>query len=179
MLTRRAQRRVAAAATTSTMTAMNDRHDGPWHIPEKRTARLVRRRDVIRPSVNLRIAVVITAAIGTMWAFYAFALLMATWIGWQQTGLLRIVHDPYPFAFLLFLGNIVQLLLMPLIMVGQNVQGHASDARAEADYEVNKKAEVEIEKLLRGLKAVDDRTLEIVQRLEAMEERRTAEAGER
>ena len=74
--------------------------------------------------------------------------------------------DPYPFAFLLFLGNIVQLLLMPLIMVGQNLQTVHADARADADYEVNRRAEEEIERLLAGLREIDQRTLEIVRRLE-------------
>ena len=43
--------------------------------------------------------------------------------------------DPYPFAFLLFLGNIVQLLLMFVIMVGQQVLGAASDKRAVVTYQ--------------------------------------------
>ncbi|MDQ6772153.1 MAG: DUF1003 domain-containing protein [Candidatus Dormibacteraeota bacterium] len=42
--------------------------------------------------------------------------------------------DPYPFAFLLILGNIVQLLLMFVIMVGQQVLGSASDKRAVQTY---------------------------------------------
>jgi uncharacterized membrane protein len=44
-------------------------------------------------------------------------------------------RDPYPFAFLLFLGNIVQLLLMFVIMVGQQVLAAASDKRAVMTYE--------------------------------------------
>ena len=47
-------------------------------------------------------------------------------------GLIR--FDPYPFAFLLFLGNVVQLLLMFVIMVGQQVIGAASDKRAVQTY---------------------------------------------
>ena len=80
-----------------------------------------------------RIAIVITGAIGTMYAVYVLALFMAGWI------LLQVVlghgaFDPYPFAFLLFLGNIVQLLLMPLLMVGQNLQGRHTEARAEEEF---------------------------------------------
>ncbi len=80
-----------------------------------------------------RIALSITGAIGTMYAVYVFATFMAGWM------LLQVVlghgaFDPYPFAFLLFLGNIVQLLLMPLIMVGQNLQGRHAQARAEEEY---------------------------------------------
>ena len=108
----------------------------------------------------------VTAAVGTMYAFYLFAVVMGGWILWQGAVASK-PFDPFPFAFLLFLGNIVQLLLMPLIMVGQNVQAAHADARAESDFEVNVKAEAEIEKVLEALRALDERTLAIVERLAA------------
>jgi uncharacterized membrane protein len=40
---------------------------------------------------------------------------------------------------------VIQIMLMPLIMVGQNLQGRHSELRAENDFEVNVKAEMEIE----------------------------------
>ncbi|MFZ5853942.1 MAG: DUF1003 domain-containing protein [Chloroflexota bacterium] len=144
----------------------------PWHVPLPRRARRVTSDQVRGAGLNARIAQRVTAAVGTMYAFYVLALFMAGWILWQSA-LTSKPFDPYPFAFLLFLGNIVQLLLMPLIMVGQNVQSAHADARAEADFEVNLKAEQEIEKLLQGLREVDLRTLEIVRRLEALELART------
>jgi uncharacterized membrane protein len=141
---------------------------GEWHVPLPRRARRVTTADVRGQGVNARIARAVTAAVGTMYAFYALALFMAGWILWQSA-ISQKPFDPYPFAFLLFLGNIVQLLLMPLIMVGQNVQSAHADARAEADFELNTKAEAEVEKLLAGLRQIDERTLEIVRRLEAIE----------
>jgi uncharacterized membrane protein len=135
-----------------------------WHIPLPRRARRVRSQDVRGAGINARIGQAVTAAVGTMGAFYFFALCMAAWMFWQTEA--HKPFDPYPFAFLLFLGNIVQLLLMPLIMVGQNIQTAHADARADADYEVNRRAEEEIEKLLAGLREIDLRTLEIVRRLE-------------
>src|SRR5579859_4093932 len=120
-----------------------------WKASSPRKARLVKRRDVVaKGGLNQRIAIAVTAAVGTMWAFYLFAVIEFGWMGWQQSGVATFIKDPYPFAFLLFLGNIIQLLLMPLIMVGQNVQSAHADARAEADFEVNVRAEDEIEKLL-------------------------------
>lgn len=148
----------------------------PWHVPLPRRARRVTSDQVRGAGLNARIAQRVTAAVGTMYAFYVLALLMAGWILWQSA-LTSKPFDPYPFAFLLFLGNIVQLLLMPLIMVGQNVQSAHADARAEADFEVNMKAEQEIEKLLEGLREIDLRTLDIVRRLEALELVRTADAA--
>lgn len=80
-----------------------------------------------------RLALLITKALGTMWAVYFLGVFMAGWIIWQQW-LAHQPFDSYPFAFLLFLGNIVQLLLMPLIMVGQNIQGRHAELRAEEAY---------------------------------------------
>ena len=80
-----------------------------------------------------RIALLITGAIGTMYAVYFLAMFMAGWI-LLQVLLGKAAFDPYPFAFLLFLGNIVQLLLMPLLMVGQNLQGRHTEVRAEEEY---------------------------------------------
>jgi uncharacterized membrane protein len=43
------------------------------------------------------------------------------------------------------------MLLMPLIMVGQNIQGRLAETRAENDLQVNKTAEREIETILHHL----------------------------
>jgi uncharacterized membrane protein len=85
---------------------------------------------------NGRLGAGITRSVGTMWAFYIAAIFMALWmiLAGFTWGPLHAV-DPYPFAFLLFLGNIVQLLLMFVIMVGQQVLGAASDKRAVVTYE--------------------------------------------
>ena len=66
-------------------------------------------------------------------------------LGWQA-------FDPFPaFVAYLLMSNVVQILLMPLIMVGQNVQGRHAELRAQNDFEVNIKAEREIEVILRHL----------------------------
>lgn len=86
--------------------------------------------------INGRLGAAITRRVGTMWAFYLAAVTMASWMvlaGFAWGPLHQI--DPYPFAFILFLGNIVQLLLMFVIMVGQQVLGAASDKRAVVTYQ--------------------------------------------
>ncbi|MDP9247708.1 MAG: DUF1003 domain-containing protein [Candidatus Dormibacteraeota bacterium] len=85
-----------------------------------------------RVGFNGRLATIITKGVGTMWAFYLAAVILAGWMLLSLVGLIK--FDPYPFAFLLFLGNVVQLLLMFVIMVGQQVIGAASDKRAVQTY---------------------------------------------
>jgi len=48
----------------------------------------------------------------------------------------------------LFISNLIQLLLLPLIMVGQNLLNRHTELRADADFEINQKAEEEIEAVL-------------------------------
>jgi uncharacterized membrane protein len=80
--------------------------------------------------------------------------------------------DPYPaFVLWLFISNMIQIFLMPLIMVGQNLQSSHSELRAEEDFEINKKAEYEIETILMHLENQNDLILQILNRLEAAEKK--------
>jgi len=95
-----------------------------------------------RLRVNERIALAVTERIGTMAAVYALIVVMTGWMLWQvQSGK---PFDPYPFIFLLFCSNVIQILLMPLIMVGQNLQGRHAELRAEHDLQVDIAAESEV-----------------------------------
>lgn len=105
-----------------------------------------------------RIALAVTGAIGTMYAVYFFALFMAGWMMWQAR-LGERAFDPYPFAFLLFLGNIVQLLLMPLIMVGQNLQTKHAEIRSEEEYQTTLSSYKDIETILARLDHQDQELL--------------------
>ena len=71
------------------------------------------------------------------------------------------------FVLWLFISNLIQILLMPLIMVGQNIQGRHADARAENDLEVNVKAEEEIEVILQHLEYQNEMLILLVKKLGA------------
>ena len=98
-----------------------------------------------------RFALTITAKVGSM----GFFLTIVTWtLLWTMYNILASefprlhlhAFDPFPaFVAYLLIINVIQILLMPLIMVGQNIQNKTGEVRAELDFEVNKKAEAEIE----------------------------------
>lgn len=117
-----------------------------------------------------RIALTVTAAIGTMYAVYLFALFMAGWMLYQVASG-KAAFDPYPFAFLLFLGNIIQLLLMPLIMVGQNLQARHSEARADEEFHTTQKTFSDLETTMAHLDAQDRELLRQTAMLRAIVER--------
>jgi uncharacterized membrane protein len=54
---------------------------------------------------------------------------------------------------------------MPLIMLGQNIQGRHSEHRAQHDLEVNVRAEEEIEVVLTHLEYQNDMLIAMVQKL--------------
>ena len=105
-----------------------------------------------------RIALTITTAVGTMYAVYFLMLCLAGWMLWQGHFSAQ-PFDPYPFAFLLFLGNIVQLLLMPLIMVGQNLQNRHAELRAEEEFKTTTSSYHDTEQILTHLDAQDKEIL--------------------
>jgi len=57
-------------------------------------------------------------------------------------------------------------------MVSQNLQDRYAELRAEADFEVNKKAEAEVGIILSHLSHQNDLMLEILRRVERMEQSR-------
>ena len=87
-----------------------------------------------RVGLNASIAAAVTRAVGSMPALYVTLVFMASWMALATWGPLRRV-DPYPFPFLLFLNNVVQLVLCSVILVGQRVLGMAADRRAVQTYE--------------------------------------------
>lgn len=114
-----------------------------------------------------RFAMWITKHIGTMGFFFIILLWTGLWLGWNTLGPRHLRFDPYPaFVFWLFISNMLQIFLMPLIMIGQNLQGRHSEIRAEADFEVNTRAEREIEAVLQHLENQNELILQILRRLE-------------
>ena len=116
-----------------------------------------------------RAAIWITDRVGTMGFFLLIFSWTVVWLGWNTLAPTAVRFDPFPaFVLWLFLSNMIQIFLMPLIMVGQNLQGRHAEARAEADFDVNTKAEHEIEAILLHLEAQNDLILKILHHLEGV-----------
>ena len=112
-----------------------------------------------------RLAVWITERVGTMGFFLIIFAWTLVWLGWNFLAPARLVFDqPMGFVFWLFISNLVQILLMPLIMVGQNIQGRHAEARAEHDLEVNVKAEQEVEVILHHLERQNEMLVAMLQK---------------
>jgi uncharacterized membrane protein len=129
----------------------------------KRNARPVKVEHKKALSKLDRLAIWMTQRVGTM----GFCLLLLAWtvfwLSWNTLAPHGLRFDPYPaFVLWLFLSNMIQICLMPLIMVGQNLEGRHAEARAQADFEVNTKAEREVAAIRLQQKAQNDLTLRIL-----------------
>lgn len=87
-----------------------------------------------RVGLNAAIAAAVTRGVGSMPALYVTLVFVTGWMALATWGPLHRA-DPYPFPFLLFLNNVVQLVLCSVILVGQRVLGLAADRRAVQTYE--------------------------------------------
>ena len=114
-----------------------------------------------------RFAVKVTDHVGTMGFFIIIFLWTLLWLGWNTIAPNDLRFDPYPaFVLWLFISNMIQIFLMPLIMIGQNLQGRHAEKRAEADFEVNVRAEKEIEVILLHLEHQNELILKILKNID-------------
>lgn len=113
-----------------------------------------------------RLALWITNHVGSMGFFLIIFTWTVLWLGWNLLAPPSLQFDPpSAFVFWLFISNVIQILLMPLIMVGQNVQGIHTELRAVHDLEVNIRAEEEIAEVLRHLEYQNTMLLAMVEKL--------------
>jgi uncharacterized membrane protein len=88
------------------------------------------------------------AAFGGSWTFIiGFVVTLLAWMLLNVTGLLFRVFDPYPFIFLNLILSCVAALQAPIIMMSQRRQDEKDRIRAESDYRINLKSELEIRSL--------------------------------
>ncbi len=94
-------------------------------------------------------ALAVTVRVGSPGFFLIIAGWSVLWLLWNIVAPKGYRFDPAPaFVLWLFISNLIQLLLLPLIMVGQNLLNRHAELRAGADFEINQKAEQEIEAVL-------------------------------
>ncbi|HTP07582.1 MAG TPA: hypothetical protein VMP08_04985 [Anaerolineae bacterium] len=105
--------------------------DARAHIPELVLSHHVNKTihgESVMGRINTRLAVGITKMVGSMWCAYIFALIALISLPAAISS-----HDPLIMVTWIA-QTFLQLVLLPIIIVGQNVQAATSDARAESDH---------------------------------------------
>ena len=118
-----------------------------------------------------RFALSITDKVGSMGFFLLILIWTVSWLGFNTLAPKDLRFDPFPaFVLWLFISNMIQIFLMPLIMIGQNLQANHSEIRAQSDFEINTKAEQEIETILMHLENQNQIILQILDKISSAEE---------
>jgi uncharacterized membrane protein len=102
------------------------------------------------------------ARVGGSWAFInVFTVIM---VGWMSINLFWLTHpfDPAPFIGLNLLLSMMAALQAPVIMMSQNRQDAKDRVRADLDYQVNLKAEIEIMDLHKKVDRMKDELVELL-----------------
>lgn len=119
-----------------------------------------------------KFAIIVTDKIGTVGFFLIIFSWTILWLSWNIMAPQELRFDPYPaFVLWLFISNLIQLHLLPLLMIGQNIQGKHALLRAEHDFETDKKAEKEIETILNYLENQELLIKELLKKLEKIEKK--------
>ncbi len=110
---------------------------------------------------NARFGLRVTLVVGTMWAAYAFTAL-------ALLALPSAVKQGTYYIVVWLSSSFLQLVLLPIIIVGQNIQAAAADKRAEETYKDAEAVLKESEEIQKHLLAQDQAISDIVARLERL-----------
>src|SRR5487761_2602219 len=108
---------------------------------------------------NARFGLKITLVVGTMWAAYVFSLL-------ALLALPSAISQGTYYVIVWLSSSFLQLVLLPIIIVGQNIQATAADKRAEDTYKDAEAVLTEAREIQHHLLAQDSAISDIVTKLE-------------
>ena len=130
-------------------------HDEHPRVQERKTEKPVKVRDQAQvgegffAKLNAKVGLKITLVVGTMWAAYAFALI-------ALLSLPSTISSGSLFEIVVWISSsFLQLVLLPIIIVGQNIQARAADKRSEATYKDADAVLHEAREIQKHLKAQD------------------------
>jgi len=99
----------------------------------------------------------VVASFGGSWTFIiAFGIVLTTYTA-VNIGLRQKAWDPYPFILLNLFLSMLAAIQAPIIMMSQNRQDKKDRLRSEMDYDVNRRAESEIQGLANKLHLLGDK----------------------
>lgn len=101
----------------------------------------------VEPSYGEKLADKV-ASFGGSWTFiFFFFFFILVWMAINTLAFFNKPYDPYPFILLNLILSCLAAIQAPIIMMSQNRQEQKDRQRAEHDYKINLKAELEIKLL--------------------------------
>src|SRR5579885_539066 len=129
-------------------------------------------------TVGQKVADAVAANMGS-WRFIIIqSIILAIWILVNTIQLFFKAFDPYPFILLNLMLSFQAAYAAPFIMISQNRQAEKDRLTAQNDYVTDMKGEEEIRHIMEHLDHQDTLILQVVQHLEAQNERMKAQHEE-
>ncbi len=107
----------------------------------------------------------LTAFVGSWKFIFLVVIFMIVWISINVYLIYFLQWDPYPFILLNFVLSCMAALEAPVILMSQNRHAEIDRVRAEYDYQVNIKAEKEIQDMQKDLEQIKATLQEISNKL--------------
>jgi uncharacterized membrane protein len=148
-------------AALDLLATMGQRMRGADEMLRRRVSRNINEEMQIRSTTIEKVADVIAEFSGSISFLVLNAIWFFAWIVWNTLPFVK-HFDPYPFGFLTMVVSLEAIFLSIFVLVSQNRQAAKDRLRADAEYEVNLKAELEITHLH---EKVDFLTEEVLARL--------------
>jgi len=101
------------------------------------------------------------ARFGGSWTFIIMFMVVLCVYTFVNVTLHRRAWDPYPFILLNLFLSMLAAIQAPVIMMSQNRQDTKDRLRSELDFDVNRRAEVEIQGLARKLNSLADQVSDV------------------
>jgi CRP/FNR family cyclic AMP-dependent transcriptional regulator len=144
------------------LTTLGRQLHGAQHLVRLRTTRNANELIEAESSIGERIADKV-AGFGGSWAFIIlFAVVLIVYSG-LNVALAQKAWDPYPFILLNLFLSMLAAIQAPVIMMSQNRQDTKDRLRSELDFDVNRRAESEIQGLSRKLNLLDEKIGDVYQ----------------
>lgn len=123
-------------------------------------------RDLNHPKLLRRLNAIlglkITTIVGTMWAAYLFTAI-------ALFALPSAIRQGTYFVVVWLSSSFLQLVLLPIIIVGQNIQAKAADERADATYRDADEILKEALKIQEHLEVQDTKLLHLIEKMAKLE----------
>jgi hypothetical protein len=111
--------------------------------------------------INSKFGLKVTLVVGTMWCAYIFTIV-------ALFALPSAIHQGTYYIIVWLSSSFLQLVLLPIIIVGQNIQAAAADKRSEETYKDAEAVLKESEEIQKHLLAQDEVISGILDRLEEL-----------
>jgi uncharacterized membrane protein len=125
------------------------------HKYQPRNVNMLHQAEQAAEGVNTRLAIGLTKTVGSMWTAYTFVVVAVV-------GLFAILGWFDPIVLLLVAWTsqtLIQLVLLPVIMVGQNVLGRKAELQANEQFNTTMSTYHDIEQIMQHLSAQDEELL--------------------